>query len=101
MLTLVSWKRWCVYKRIIQLTGVIAARASGHSEKTARPWLFFFSPFLSFFTFALGLSGSISAAFLEHWGFPNLCMEGLESLPVHGEMEKQGKLHINCSETGH
>lgn len=74
---------------------MIAGRASGYSQNTARPCLFLFFPF------ALGLSGSISATFLEYWGFPVLCLEELEALSCSQGNGKAGKAPLNGSETGH
>lgn len=68
---------------------MVAGKAGGHLGKTEKPWLFF----------ALGLDGSISVTFLEYWGFPNLCPKDPAALPVHRKIEREGKLHINCSET--
>ena len=35
--------------------------------------------------FNLTFGGSMSATFLESWGFPNLCPEGLEALMFTGK----------------
>ena len=69
----------CLQKNLLA-DWVAAGKASSHSGKTEKPWLFFF---LSFFCLSLG--GSTSATFLESWGFPSFRPEDLGALPVRRE----------------